>query len=173
MRRVGFWRRAAALCVDLFVAVVLGWGLGLPPYVYFAGRGRTELAQYLLDLIATATLLVYTSTEVWLRRSPGKMLVGLVIAYPDGAPADRWSLLLRWSTKFSAYLVGFVSILTFQPTALAALGGFMNAIILVGCLQALDEDKRTWHDQWARTAVFRRIRQASPPPPLPPPPLPR
>jgi uncharacterized RDD family membrane protein YckC len=93
--------------------------------------------------------LAYTSTEVWLGRSPGKMLLGLVIAYPDGQPADRWTLLLRWSTKYSAYLVGFIASLAFQPTALSALAGFMNGIILVGCLQALDEDKRTWHDQWA------------------------
>jgi hypothetical protein len=70
-------------------------------------------------------------------------------------------------------LVGFIASLAFQPTALSALAGFMNGIILVGCLQALDEDKRTWHDEWARTAVFRRIEPPSRPPSLPPMPIPR
>lgn len=173
MRRVGFWRRAVAAGIDWVAAMVVGWMLGLIPFYYFSERGRADLGQRSLDLVATGVLLAYASTEVWLRRSPGKMLLGLVIAYPDGQPADRWTLLLRWSTKFFGYLVGFFAILAFQPAGVAALAGFMNAVILLGCLQMLDEDKRAWHDQWSHTAVFRRIKPTLRPPSLPPTPVPR
>jgi uncharacterized RDD family membrane protein YckC len=41
----------------------------------------------------------------------------------------------------------------------------MNAVLLVGFLYALNDDKRAWHDEWAGTAVYRRRKLA--PPPLP------
>jgi hypothetical protein len=45
----------------------------------------------------------------------------------------------------------------------------MNTVVMFGCLQALDEHRRAWHDEWAGTAVLRRARL----PVLSPPPLPR
>jgi hypothetical protein len=90
------------------------------------------------------------------------MILRLVIAAPTGAPAGRWTLALRWSTKNAPLLLALLS--NALPTVLGEfLAGLMNTIIAVGCLQALDEHKRTWHDEWAGTAVFHRLT-----PPLPP-----
>ena len=171
MRRAGVWIRAAALAIDAVIAIVIATTLAAGVYFLVAEAGSEALADYLFEVIWLGLLLSYTSLEVWPGRTPGKMLLGLRTAYPDGATADRWTLLLRWSTKWFAYLATFASAITLHATLLEALAGFMNGVILVGCLQALDEDRRAWHDQWSRTAVFRRPRRqpdpATVPPPLP------
>lgn len=156
MQRAGFWRRAVAQAIDVVAAGALAFALQVAVYVVLTDSGRPEFVRYLYDLTNTGVFLAYTSSEVWVRRSPGKMLLGLVIAYPDGSRADRWTLFLRWSTKFSAYLVALVGVVTLQPAILQYLSGFMLVVVMVGCLQALDEHKRAWHDEWSRTAVFRR-----------------
>ena len=52
----------------------------------------------------------------------------------------------------------------FFPTgAIDMLIGFFNTVILCGLLGAFNEDRLTWHDEWAGTAVWKRRR----PPPLP------
>jgi hypothetical protein len=51
----------------------------------------------------------------------------------------------------------------------------INTIVFIGCLQAANDDRLTWHDQWAHTAVcyrprsYRSFDAIVPPPPLPPP----
>jgi uncharacterized RDD family membrane protein YckC len=166
--RAGFWWRVAAVAVDLVIGgffVVGGWviervileGLDAP-------LGTTE---YVGEMTLTLLLLVYTSSEVWLAGTPGKLVLGMTIGTAAGTEASRWTLALRWSAKWFGYLLGLVHAVT-HDAASYFLAGLMNTIVQVGCLQALDEDRRAWHDEWAGTAVLRR-RKAVPagPPPLP------
>jgi uncharacterized RDD family membrane protein YckC len=118
----------------------------------------------LSGIVFYVVLLAYGTTEVLWRATPGKRLLGLVIANPDGSPAERWRLFFRWSSKYYSVLVSLIWLVTLHPAAYL-LGGFMNGVLLVGFLYALNDDKRAWHDEWAGTAVHHRRRLA--PPPLP------
>jgi hypothetical protein len=37
------------------------------------------------------------------------------------------------------------------------LAGLASLFVLIGCLFASNDDKLTWHDQWAKTAVEKRV----------------
>jgi uncharacterized RDD family membrane protein YckC len=104
-----------------------------------------------------------------LAATPGKLALGMRIGNAAGTPAGGWMLALRWSTKQFGYLLALVCLITRDPVSYI-LSRYMNTIVLVGCLQALDEDRRAWHDEWAGTAVHLRRgpARAGLPPPLPP-----
>ena|SRR5437660_9780500 len=86
--------------------------------------------------------------------TPGKIFLNLRIACADGAEALASMLVMRWSTKqFSAILLVF-RLITFSDF-LAALASLTNLIVWVGCLQMLDEDRRSWLDKWPHTAVIK------------------
>jgi uncharacterized RDD family membrane protein YckC len=174
-RRAGFWIRAAAAAIDACAAGILTALVGIGAVV---AQEVPELADWaagrLPDVVLCLLILAYTSMEAFVGATPGKMVLGLVIARPGGGRADRWTLALRWSAKQAPLLLTLAHLMTTDVLSYF-LGGFMNSVVLVGCLQALDEDKRTWHDEWARTVVFRRSKVAaavarhaiSLPPPLP------
>ena len=118
--------------------------------------------------------LAYTSFEIWVAATPGKFALGLRISAQDCGPADRWTRVLRWSTKHFWLLAAMLFALTeFGPLRLLA--GFSSLIFAIGCLFASNDDKLAWHDQWAHTAVCKRRREYQafePIMPLAPPPLP-
>jgi hypothetical protein len=157
-RRAGFWLRSLAAALDLLIG-------GLPALL-LAGFTDWLLApndpldprnDYLLPLVFCLATLGYTSFEVFAAATPGKMLLRLVIATPGGARADRWTLGLRWSTKY-AWLTFYTAHLVVHDPLTELTSTLMFWLVALGCLQALDEHKRTWHDEWAHTAVFRRPR---------------
>jgi uncharacterized RDD family membrane protein YckC len=173
VERAGFWLRAVAAGLDLFIGAVFLGSVGAALILAMSVTNLSETTEdYLFRFAASAVPLVYTSTEVWLAATPGKLITGLRIATAAGQAATRWTLALRWSSKYYGYLLGVAYALTLDPV-MNFLSGFMNLVVMVGCLQAMDEHRRAWHDEWAGTAVLRRNRPAAPqayamPPPLPP-----
>ena len=169
MERAGFWHRGLAAAIDLLVggAVVVGGGAAL-----FVAAHTLDLpaasGDYVLGVVSALLVLAYTSCDVWFGGTPGKLVVGLTIAGADGARATKWTLALRWSSKYFGYLFGLAHAITLDPLSYY-LSGFMNLVVVVGCLQALDEHRRAWHDEWAGTAVWRRRTFAAPGPATPPP----
>jgi uncharacterized RDD family membrane protein YckC len=163
--RAGFWIRAAALAIDVGGVWLFAWGVtSLVLLLPLSWEDPAPWLANLPDTLFCAGLLTYGATEALWPATPGKRLLGLVIANPDGTPAERWRLFFRWSSKYYGVLVSLIWFLTLHPAA-RLLGGFMNLVLLVGFLYALNDDKRAWHDEWAGTAVYRRRRVA--PPPLP------
>ena len=164
MGRAGFWVRAAALAIDVGVVWLSAWGIS---YLFLllplSWEDPPPWLANLPDTLFWGLLLAYGATEALWPATPAKRLLGLVIANPDGSPADRWRLFFRWSTKYYSVQVSVIWFVTMQPGAYL-LAGFMNLVLLVGFLYTLNEDKRAWHDDWAGTAVYRRRRVA---PPLP------
>jgi len=168
VERAGFWRRVAATLLDVVACglVMLIIVVGVSVAMSDAPGHRDD---YVSGIVAVLVVLAYTSTEVWLAATPGKLALGMRIGTAAGAPAGRWTLALRWSSKHFGYLLSLVYAITNDPVSYS-LSGFMNTVVMVGCLQALDEDRRTWHDEWAGTAVLacRSRAAAGLPPPLPP-----
>ena len=176
MERAGFWRRAVAAVIDALlggVVVVVG-AVGMAGLLVMADV-PDPVIEYVGNIAVIVLALAYTSSEWWLAATPGKLATGLVIGTAAGTKAGRWTLALRWSSKYFGMFLGLISVITVGGPALAVsyLAGFMNTVVMVGCLQALDEHRRAWHDEWAGTAVLRRDRPSAPqacamPPPLPP-----
>src|SRR5688500_9264384 len=102
-----------------------------------------------------ALWLAYSSMDAMIGATAGKLACGIVITLPDGAPAPAWTRILRWSTKQFGVALNLIWLTTDQPL-FYYLAGIMNGAILLGCLRALGEDKRTWHDLWSHTAVVPR-----------------
>ena len=152
MDRVGFWRRTLALMIDgvlVLIAVAIADGFGI--------------SKWWADFLRAIVWLLYTLPEIFVGATLGKRLVGIKIANADGTAADRWVLFLRWSTKQLPVLSNAIFLLT-SSIAFWWLAGMSNGVLLVGFLYASTEFKQGWHDEWAKTAVFRR---KSVPPPIP------
>lgn len=144
--RIGFWWRVLAALIDGVFVVVLGFAL-------MAVAQAGQLSQLMFDLIWLGSLLLYSTSEVLFRGTPGKLLLGLRIAAINRAPGDGWRLFLRWSTK----QLPLVAMLLFSITAwplFYLLQGISALFVAIGCLYAANDDKLAWHDQWAGTAVF-------------------
>jgi uncharacterized RDD family membrane protein YckC len=173
-RRAGFWVRSLAWLVDTCFTSAITLALTAAVITFDPSSGVPgRFGGRFLAIAVPALTLAYSSFEVIRGATPGKMLLGLVIATPRGAPADRWTLALRWSSKQAPLLLTLAHGVT-QDVLSQFLAGLMNTVVYVGFLQALDEHKRAWHDEWAGTAVFHRSRRAPAPPDAPagPPPLP-
>ena len=154
MKRAGFWRRTAAMTIDILIALL--------PSAMFAGilwnslaRGGTvdETTDRLVGAVPLLAWIGYFLLEVFAGVTLGKMLMRISIRRSDGIPADRWTLLLRYITKHQGFLLSAVYVAT-DIGLFYGIAGFMNFLVLIGCLRALGEGKQTWHDLWSHTAVF-------------------
>jgi uncharacterized RDD family membrane protein YckC len=169
--RAGFWIRLLATAIDIVVMVLIGVGVAAVTEMAVAAISYS-IAPTGLAALVYAMWLAYTSMEIWFAATPGKMIFRLRVGNADCSEADFWRLFLRWSTKWSWLFLSFVFMLTEWPP-LYLLSGFISLVVVIGCLFAANDDRMTWHDQWARTAVChlpRRYRsfEAIMPPPLPP-----
>ncbi len=159
MTRAGFWIRAGATAIDVLVFLVFAVTIDETTAVLEARGTLTETKQRGLEAMLVVLLLAHSSMEVMVGATAGKLVTGIVITLPDGAPAPPWTRLLRWSTKYSGVIFGMGYVLS-DSSILYWLAGLLNGLILLGCLRALGEDKQTWHDLWSHTTVVPRKRAA-------------
>ena len=154
-QRAGSIRRILATVIDLVIFLIAWWLISILVEPPLRARIQTEWrADYVLSLITPALWLLYSSLEMIVAATPGKMLLGLRIARMDGEVAPASMLLMRWSTKQFPYILLIFQLITFSPF-LRAFANLMNLILWIGCLQMLNEDRRSWLDLWAHTAVIR------------------
>lgn len=159
MGRSGFWIRAVAMAIDAIILLVFAATIAVTASVLEARGTLTEAKQRGLEALLTALWLAYSSMEAMIGATAGKLATGIVIALPDGAPAPPWTRFLRWSTKQFGIIMYLIWILSDQPL-FYSIGGMVNLLLLIGCLRALGEEKRAWHDVWSHTAVVGRNRAA-------------
>ena len=148
MQKVGFPLRLAAALIDALIAYFAGVAILFASYA--AG-----VPQNVYDLMFWSWVLLYSFTEVPWTATPGKRILGISIRDFDGTGICRWRRFSRWMAKWSPIIFSLLLDVTgWLPFNL--LGGFLSAVILVGCVAILNDDKRAWHDEWAGTAVFRK-----------------
>lgn len=136
----GFWIRGLAFFIDKFILQMVS--LILYAFLPLLGTSETQLAQGqsmgLLMALVAVHLLIAAIYHIWFVRyyagTIGKILLGLTIVRADGAPMD-------WSTATVRFLGSWLSSLTLGV-------GFLMA--------AFDPEKRTLHDQIAKTRVIGR-----------------
>src|SRR5205814_9096547 len=115
MERVGFQQRTGALLIDLGLLMKIGSVLIMVDVLV------NELDNYdNFGLISGAggalLILVYSLLEIFWARTPGKRIMGLVIARDDGTPATRRILAKRWAVKQSPVFFGTLATLLLMCT---------------------------------------------------------
>jgi len=150
MKRVGFWLRTLALLIDSVVVLLLAM-LCLLLNLQITGDAESSR---LVDGLFYAAVLIYTATEVFFAATPGKLILKIRIGRNDCTKADKWRLVLRWSTKQLPLILLLMFIATNWPP-FTLLRGLTVAVIFLGCFYAANDDRLSWHDQWAGTAVYR------------------
>lgn len=109
----------------------------------------------LIAAIPFGMLVLYFLIEALAGASFGKMAVGLVIGTARGDRAFMGTTIYRFFAKFAGpvlVLLGFV----LRSYPLIPIGGIVTAVMLIGTVGVLDENKRCLHDYLAGTAVYRR-----------------
>jgi len=151
-------RRILATLIDFVIFYTAAWLISLLIEPALRARIQTEWrADYLLNIIMLSLLLLYSSLEMIVAATPGKILLKLRIVRVDGAQASTSMLVLRWLTKQLPYILGVFELLMVNQV-LGLMASFMNTILWIGCLRMLDEDRRSWLDEWAHTAVIRKTK---------------
>ena len=128
-------------------------GTGIVLYIAIEAAAGISPPDWVIELIVGLVVLIYTLMEVFFRGTPGKLILRMRIMAIDGTPADKWQLILRWSTKQSPLLASILFDVT-QYSPFKVLSGLSGFIIFIGCLFVANDDKLAWHDQWAMTAVY-------------------
>ena len=129
---VGFWRRLAAMAIDLFLLLFVA----VPLTVWYVGDGWTRtqgIAAFVVNWVAPGLLIL----AFWYFRgaTPGKMAISARVVDAHTLSAPRLpQLIVRlvgYSVSFFACLLGFLWV-------------------------ARDPRKQGWHDKMANTVVIRR-----------------
>jgi uncharacterized RDD family membrane protein YckC len=152
--RAGFWIRLVATLIDFAVAVLLGIAASVVMVIIWDRVGGRARAERIAQFILYSSFLLYTTLEIFVAGTLGKLLLGLRITQQDGHAADVWRRILRWSTK-QFWLLATMLFLMSGLRVFYAISGLSSLVVAVGCLYASNDDHLTWHDQWAGTAVYK------------------
>jgi uncharacterized RDD family membrane protein YckC len=148
-------RRILASIIDVVIFLIAAWLISILVEPPLRARIQTEWrADLVLSIITIALWLLYSSLEMIVAATPGKMFLSLRIVGADGTEAPTSLLVMRWSSKQLPYILMLFRQLTLNGF-LASLASLTNLILWIGCLQMLDENRRSWLDLWAHTAVIK------------------
>ncbi len=179
--RVGFGRRALAFFIDTLITLTLSVAIGIvfvaldvatPKIIadelvgvldlYTAlgiDSGAIQFMQTMLGGMLLGGLLLgvlYPLIEGINGASPGKRILDIQVATPDGYEATTRVYLRRYVVK---NLGKVLQVLALSPT-LGLLGGISSLydiVLFLGCFAALGTSRLALHDMIAQTAVFHRL----------------
>jgi uncharacterized RDD family membrane protein YckC len=161
-KRVKFHLRLLADFIDIVIAVLFGsviaifitdLALGSENVLTEADK-FTPQAQYLINVIFSAFILLYFLIEAFTGFTAGKFLIRVRVAKENGLPADLKTYFIRYIIKnFGLILVVIGSLSGF--TLLAQIGSGFILIILIGTIFSVRESRQAIHDAYSKTAVFK------------------
>jgi len=99
--------------------------------------------------------LLYNLTDGFLGRTPGKMILGLMIADKEGEKASIEKLMARFALKNIGSIFAVLA-LAITISAVEILGQVLGIVALIGFFFALGEGKLALHDMIAKTAVYKK-----------------
>jgi len=162
VERIGFAKRFYAFLIDLVIVMVAGGVLsalfGGSVGGAMSGTGAGGESALVAGALAGTVVFIlvglgYGLIEAFAARSPGGMVMKIIIRNQDGSPADQGTLFLRWAIKNSGTLASLVVLLPFLGW-LSFLSTVLHIVIFVGSLLCLRDDKLTLQDILAKTAVY-------------------
>lgn len=178
--RVGFGPRLGAWIIDLLLSLLFGillgvllqpLGVGMPEsiqqnlaearqmYDTFgvdeATIGIVEAWYPALTLGGIIAAIMYALIEGLSGASPGKRILGIVVANQDGTAGTTQVWMRRCLVK---HVSAFLNIFTLLPVLafVADIGSFLGFVVFVGCFFVLGQDRLALHDRIAATAIYDR-----------------
>ena len=173
--RIGFGRRLGAYLLDVVVAGIGGFVIGM-----FAGAGLTALffasemnegmeeaealgggvVAFLGGLLGTFAgmmliFLVIMLLEAFTGQTIGKMMLGIKNGDEDGAPAGPGKLITRAAVKYIGTILALVAGLT-GIAMVGTVGQLLGFAVFIGFFFILGDKKQGFHDMIAKTAVFNK-----------------
>ena len=173
--RIGFGRRLGAYLLDVVVAGIGGFVIGM-----FAGAGLTALffasemnegmeeAEALgggmvallggfIGTIAGMMLifLFIMLLEAFTGQTVGKMMLGSKNGDEDGAAAGSGKLITRAAIKYIGTILALVAGLT-GVAMISTIGQLLGFAVFIGFFFILGEKKQGFHDMIAKTAVYNK-----------------
>jgi uncharacterized RDD family membrane protein YckC len=166
MQREGFGIRLLAALIDAAILIVVFLLIGLlaggSMIAVMSGGGGGTTAQggatavgIGFVILAIVIAIGYTLTEIFMAGTPGKQILGIIIADERGVRASTQQLATRWVVKHSGDLIRMVGTLT-GIAIIVSLGGLVGLVIVVGCFFVLGQKRQAFHDNAAKTAVFKK-----------------
>jgi uncharacterized RDD family membrane protein YckC len=163
--RAGFGIRLGAFIIDIviysiiFIVAVVSTGIvdefDFTSFIAFTNPALIEeFTNRILPLSLIITF-IYFSMEIFLAATPGKMILGLVIANDNKTKASLLTLFIRFLLKHIDFVVSVFVFIT-SLKALNILGSALWLVIFVGCFFVLGEKRQSFHDMIANTAVYRK-----------------
>jgi uncharacterized RDD family membrane protein YckC len=166
MQREGFGIRLLAALIDAAILIVVMLLIGLlaggSMIAVMSGGGGGTTAQggaaavgIGFAILAFVILFGYTLTEIFIAGTPGKHILGIIIADERGVRANTQQLATRWVVKHSGDLIHTLGTLI-AVSIVVTLGNLVSLVIFIGCFFVLGEKRQAFHDMAAKTAVFKK-----------------
>ena len=173
--RIGFGRRLGAYLLDVVVAGLGGFVIGMfagagLPALFFAsemnegmeeaealGGGVVALLGGFLGTIAGMMLifLFIMLLEAFTGQTVGKMILGIKNGDEDGAAAGSGKLITRAAIKYIGTILALVAGLT-GVIMIGTIGQLLGFAVFIGFFFILGEKKQGFHDMIAKTAVYNK-----------------
>jgi uncharacterized RDD family membrane protein YckC len=167
-RRVGFGHRFGALIIDIVILMIIGYVfkmiLGIkdptpeelmggmdPENIDMSAMMMTSIKASLLSYIIGV---LYTSMEIFLRKTPGKMALGLIVTNENGEIPTMNAMIIRYLFKQISTILLIMAILL-NVVSLIWVASLLGIVFLIGCFFALSEKRMALHDMIAKTAVYK------------------
>jgi uncharacterized RDD family membrane protein YckC len=161
-KRTNFGKRLGAFLIDGVVLLVLGYVFGLilgkptpiaPEELMGLPFGEMMLKSLSVDMTPYYLGLAYALIEIFVLKSPGKMILGLIIGNQAGEKPPTSALVVRYLLKQASTLLFLIAIFS-QVASFIWVGFLLAFVYLVGCLVATSQNRLALHDIIAKTAVY-------------------
>ena len=161
--RVGFIFRVVASLIDFFIKVVaiaiIIYATGM--YKEFIGLTFADLMdpEFLNNYMQTFVPLsfvvyfIYNSMDVFFAGTPGKHILGIMIASEDMLYASYSKLLSRFLMKNLDLIFQLIFIITWMQV-FSTISSIFGFVIVFAFLFTLSEKKQALYDSIAKTAVY-------------------
>ncbi len=161
--RVGFMLRVGANIIDfvikMFISSIIVYATGL--YKQFLGMNIADIfnPEFLNDYMRTFVPLsfviysVYNSMDVFFAGTPGKHILGIIIADEQMYYANYLQLTYRFLLKNLDLVIQLVFILTWMQV-FSTISSILSFVIVFAFLFTLGEKKQALYDTIAKTAVY-------------------
>lgn len=170
--RVGFLLRVAASVIDFFIKVIvitiIIYATGL--YKEFLGLTFADimdpefLENYMRTFVPLSFVVyfVYNSMDVFFAGTPGKHILGVMIADENMKYANNIKLIYRFLMKNLDLIFQLIFIITWLQV-FSTISSLVSFVILFAFLFTLSEKKQALYDSIAGTAVYfkRELKEIS------------
>lgn len=161
-KRTNFGKRLGAILIDAAILWGLGYVFGLilgkptpPTAEEFMGLPLDEimLKSLSVDMTPYYLGLAYALIEIFVLKSPGKMILGLIIGNHAGEKPPMSALIIRYLFRQASTLLFLIAIFS-QTASFIWIGLLLAFVYIVGCFVALSQNRLALHDIIAKTAVY-------------------